>query len=96
MLQSSSGQKWSEVQKGVVLWEVRPTGYLQIGPNFPLTAHQSEGPPPQGETGRAGVVYQIPCQYGKVYVGETYIEAPRDASQSIGMHAARVIRESLP
>ena len=46
-------------------------GCLQIRPDSPLTAHQSGRPPPQGETGRAGVVYQTPCQCGKVYIGET-------------------------
>ncbi len=39
-------------------------GCLQIGPDSPLTAHQSEGPPLQGES-------VVLCQCGKAYVAET-------------------------
>ena len=34
---------------------------FKLGPcNSPLTAHQSEGPPPQGETGRCGLPDPLP------------------------------------
>ena len=54
-------------------------GVFKSGPTLRSLLTKEKDPLPNEKL--AGVVYQIPCQCGKVYTGEMQRCLPRDASQ---------------